>query len=356
MSLVPSVQRFTRKSMRIVGEPIAPCRHWNRGIIEILSSSYRRAPNAITDEVNSQSICESLKGLVDVRYSKCKLLSAEFNSSEDQQVSGCTRGGTRLLIVSGSMTWVRVIIMSENMVVRAEDLMPVRSRVSWGAIFAGAVIALAVYLILTLLGSAIGLTVSDDVRSGSLTTGAGIWAIFTTGLALFAGGWVTSQCTVGENKTEAVVHGVIMWGTVLFMILWLVGTGMRAGFSGMWGVASFTEAASRNATAEDWEAAARRANIPQDTINEWKQKAKDAPAAARQAIEDPSNRQAVTEYAAQATWYTLLGTILSMATAVVGAVLGAGPSFRLLALGSVSGGANFERVHARQTTATSPTR
>lgn len=246
--------------------------------------------------------------------------------------------------------------MSENMVVHAEDLLPVRSRVSWGAIFAGAVIALAVYLILTLLGSAIGLTVSDDVRSGSLATGAGIWAIFTTGLALFAGGWVTSQCTVGENKTEAVVHGIIMWGVVLFMILWLVGAGMRAGFNGMWGVASFTNAASRSTTAEDWEAAARRANIPQETINEWKQKAKDAPAAARQAIEDPSTRQAAAEYATKATWYTLLGTLLSMTTAVVGALIGAGPSFRLLAFGTTPRSANNERIHVRQSTATAPTR
>lgn len=217
--------------------------------------------------------------------------------------------------------------------VRIEDLVPVRSRVSWGAIFAGAVVALAAYLVLTLLGGAIGLTISDSTRTGTLATGAAVWAILATGVALFLGGWVTSQSTVGENKTEAAFHGVIMWGVVLAMILWLAGVGLRAGFNAMWGVSTFTNAAARETTTEDWEAAARRAGVSQQTINEWRQKAKDAPAEARQAIEDPANQRAVAEYATQASWYTLLGTLLSMVAAVAGALVGSGPSFRLITVG-----------------------
>src|ERR1700680_1593037 len=119
--------------------------------------------------------------------------------------------------------------MAENTSLRTEDLVPVRSRVSWGAITAGAVLALAVYLVLTLLGAAIGLTVNDNVRTDSLKTGGAIWAILATAIALFVGGWVTTQCTVGENKTEAVVHGIIMGGVVLAMLLWLMGTGVQIG-------------------------------------------------------------------------------------------------------------------------------
>ena len=51
--------------------------------------------------------------------------------------------------------------------------------------------ALAVYLVLTLLGVALGLSVSDRVRPENLQTGGAIWAILTTVIALFAGGWVT---------------------------------------------------------------------------------------------------------------------------------------------------------------------
>jgi hypothetical protein len=223
--------------------------------------------------------------------------------------------------------------VADHETLRAEDLVPVRSRVSWGAIFAGAVLALAVYLVLTLLGGAIGLSVRDNVRPENLQTGAAVWAILATAVALFVGGWVTTQLTVGENKTEAVVHGVIMWGVVLAMLLWLMATGVRSGFNAMVGMANVGQSAARGTTAEDWEAAARRAGVPRDTIAEWRRKAADAPAKAREAAEDPANQQAAAEGATRATWWTLLGTLLSMAAAVAGALVGAGPTLRLVAVG-----------------------
>ncbi|MEX2121758.1 MAG: hypothetical protein WD847_19395 [Pirellulales bacterium] len=238
--------------------------------------------------------------------------------------------------------------MAENATLRAEDLVPVRSRLSWGAIIAGAVLALAVYLVLTLLGGAIGLTISDNVRTDSLKTGGAIWAILATAIALFVGGWVTTQCTVGENKAEAVVHGVIMWGVVLAMLLWLTATGVRAGFNAMVGMAYVGSNAARNTSTEDWEAAARRSGVPQATINDWRQKAADAPAETRRGV-DPANQQAAVETATQATWWTLLGTLLSMAAAVAGAMVGAGPTFRLRGIEAPTTGGMYEdrRVHAR---------
>ena len=41
------------------------------------------------------------------------------------------------------------------------------------------------------------------------------WAYLSTFIALFVGGMVTSLLTVGESKTEAVVHGVLMWALLL---------------------------------------------------------------------------------------------------------------------------------------------
>lgn len=218
--------------------------------------------------------------------------------------------------------------MTDLVTIPASELLPVQSRVSWGAIFAGAVVALATYFLLTLLGAAIGLAVGDDVRTNSLGTGAAIWAILATALALFAGGWVVSQCVAGENKREAVIYGIILWGVVFAMILWLVASGVRAGFGTMIGVAN---AAGSAASDTDWESAAQRAGIPSDRIAEWRRSAADAPAQVRAAANDPANREAVRDNAAQVAWWTLLGTVLSMAAAVIGAVVGAGPSFRLLA-------------------------
>src|SRR4051794_19332307 len=80
---------------------------------------------------------------------------------------------------------------------RASDVLSVRSRVSWGAIAAGAMVSLAIYFLLTLLGTALGLellvrgrTDFDVAGRGhvSLETGAAIFAIFTLLLAMFFGG------------------------------------------------------------------------------------------------------------------------------------------------------------------------
>jgi hypothetical protein len=222
--------------------------------------------------------------------------------------------------------------MAESVTVRAEDLMPVRSRVSWGAILAGAMVALALYFLLTLLGAAVGLSVGGRVGPENIGSGAAVWAIASTLLALFVGGYVTSQCTVGENKGEAVLYGLILWGVLFGMLLWLTATGVRSGFHAMVGVASAGEVAARNTTADDWEAAARRAGVPQGTVDEWRRKAADGPDAARRAAEDPQNRQAVAEAATRVTWWAFFGTLLSMVASVAGAYVGAGPTLRLMTL------------------------
>lgn len=224
--------------------------------------------------------------------------------------------------------------MIENGAIRAEDLVPVRSRISWGPIFAGAALALAVYTLLTLLGGAIGWSVSGDVRSENLLTGAAIWAILTTVISLFVGGFVASQLTVGENKIEAVMYGLITWAVVFVMLLWLMASGVRAGFNAMVGLAYAGEAVAQGASAQDWEAAARKAGVPQAKIDELRQSVADAPEKAGKAVRNPENQQAAAEVATQATWWAFVGTLLSMIAAAAGALVGAGPSFRLIAIGS----------------------
>lgn len=222
--------------------------------------------------------------------------------------------------------------MNENTTIHAEDVLPVRSRVSWGAVFAGAFLALAAYLVLTLFGAAVGLSVGDSVRPESLSAGGVVWAILATGVALFVGGCASTRFAVGENKTEAAAHGVLVWGVVFAMLLALMVTGVRAGFNAMVGVANTGQNVAREATAEDWEAAARRAGVPQDSIAEWRRKAGDAAAEAGRAAHNPESRRAAAETASLVTWWTLLGTLLSMAAAVGGALVGSGPTLRLIGL------------------------
>ena len=224
-----------------------------------------------------------------------------------------------------------------------EDVAGVKSRLSWGAILAGSVLALALYFLLTLLGGAIGLSVSDKFEGRNIGMGAVIYAVAVTAICLFAGGFVASQLTSGENKREAAMYGLLVWAAVFAMLLWLMATGVRAGFNAMIGVATAGSAVAnttaQNTTSGDFDDAARRAGYNQQQIEDFKQKVKNAPADAKATAEDPATK-AKTEQAAResadvatrVTWWSFAGTLISMMAAVAGGYVGAGPSFRLFAV------------------------
>src|SRR5438270_743742 len=104
--------------------------------------------------------------------------------------------------------------MTSETPVHAEDVMPVHSRISWSAIVAGSMLALAVAFLLTLLGSAIGLSVHDNVNGRNMAVGGVIWAVLVTAGSLFLGGFVASQMTTGEKKVEGLLYGLLVWAVV----------------------------------------------------------------------------------------------------------------------------------------------
>jgi hypothetical protein len=179
---------------------------------------------------------------------------------------------------------------------RGEDMLSVGSRISWGAITAGVFVALALQFLLTILGSAVGLSLSDRVEPANLRTGALIWTIIVTCTAVFVGGMVTSQFTVGENKLEAMLYGIIMWALLLALLLGLGAAGSRVGT--LVSMADIAQTAS----------------------------------AQRQG--QPPRPAASSEATTRITWFAFAGTWLSMFAAAGGALVGAGPTFRDVAVGS----------------------
>jgi hypothetical protein len=213
--------------------------------------------------------------------------------------------------------------------VHAEDILPVRSRISWGAIAAGSVLALALYFLLTLLGGAIGLSVSGNVSDQSLGIGAAAWAIITTAGCLFLGGFLASQFTAGENKVEGTMYGLLVWAVVFAGLLWLMASGVRAGFNAMVGMA--TPAANANVNT-NWEEVARRNGATDADI----ERVKNAPESVRNAINNPTNQVIAAENATRAAWYSFLGTLVSMIAAGLGGMIGSGPTFRLFTVRTVN--------------------
>ena len=190
------------------------------------------------------------------------------------------------------------------------DLLPVRSRVSWGAIFAGLFVALTIYVLLGALGAAIGLSISDRVEGDRLASGAGIWAIITLLIALFCGGCVAAQCTAGETKGEAIVYGVILWGVMFAAIVWMSGSILRAGLGGSLRAANVL--ASADPQTVDWERAARDSGITREQIDKMRAS---MPTAAQ--VRDASK---------EAAWWSFAGLLASLGAAIAGALVGAGPT------------------------------
>lgn len=193
---------------------------------------------------------------------------------------------------------------------RIEDLQSVGSRISWGAILAGAFLAMGIYFLLTTLGGAVGLSISERTSIANLQTSAILWAFVTTLAALFVGGLVTSLFTVGENKTEAVLSGVITWAVVAGMLMFLGAAGSRSGFNAMTNMSSVTTEGTT-------------ANLDPVTRN--------------RTVDSNPTREGTTvnlDTATRLSWYAFAGSWLSMLAAAGGALVGAGPTFRIVAVTS----------------------
>jgi len=203
---------------------------------------------------------------------------------------------------------------------RVEHVGSVGTRISWGAIFAGCMTAVGMYFLLTSLGAAVGLSISERTNPSTLQTGAIAWAFLTTAAALFVGGVVTSLFTLGEDRIEAMLHGVIMWAVVFTMLLALGTAGVQSGFNAMAVMAS----TAQNGTDHGWEKAARDAGFPGEQIDDWRRKT----GRSDKAGSDTEVSQEAKATATRLAWCAFIGTWLSMAAGALGGLVGAGPTFR----------------------------
>jgi len=82
------------------------------------------------------------------------------------------------------------------------------NKVSWGAIFAGVVVALVVQVLLTMLGVGIGLATldpgtGDNQAASTFSIAAGIWYVLSGIIASFAGGYIAARMLETRSPAEA---------------------------------------------------------------------------------------------------------------------------------------------------------
>ncbi|CAH1000493.1 hypothetical protein LEM8419_01646 [Neolewinella maritima] len=109
------------------------------------------------------------------------------------------------------------------------------NRVRWGAIIAGALIAIAVSFSLNLLGVGIGFSTINPTTETSpfagIGTGAIIWYVVSSLIALFTGGYVAGRLAGFPKETTAGLHGVLTWALFTLLSLYLLNTAVGRVFN-----------------------------------------------------------------------------------------------------------------------------
>ena len=96
------------------------------------------------------------------------------------------------------------------------------SRISWGAVLAGAVVAAATMILLSLLGVAFGAsglnimqTTAADLKSYGV--GAGIWGAINMILSMAFGGYVAARLSGTHSHLDGELHGITVWAVALLL-------------------------------------------------------------------------------------------------------------------------------------------
>lgn len=128
-------------------------------------------------------------------------------------------------------------------------------RISWGAIIAGTVAALAMHILLSLLGLAIGASTIDPVHGEtpeafSLGLGAGLWWTGSALIAIFIGGWVSGRLSGDPVREDGALHGFVTWGLSTVLTFYLLTTALGGILGGAFNtIGSLMQGAAAQATA-----------------------------------------------------------------------------------------------------------
>jgi pyruvate/2-oxoglutarate dehydrogenase complex dihydrolipoamide acyltransferase (E2) component len=101
------------------------------------------------------------------------------------------------------------------------------NQVSWGAVIAGATIALVVQIILNMVGIGVGLSTidvaaGDSPSAGSLSIGAGLWWVISGIVAAGLGGYIAGRLSGKASQSTTAYHGLIAWAVSTLIVVYLL--------------------------------------------------------------------------------------------------------------------------------------
>ncbi len=110
------------------------------------------------------------------------------------------------------------------------------SQIRWSAVFAGFVVGVAVQMVLTLLGIAIGawsINLHETQAAQGIPLGTGIWTGISMLISAFIGGYVTSRLSGAPLRSDGLYHGAVVWGVTWLVFAWLTTTAMATMIGGL---------------------------------------------------------------------------------------------------------------------------
>jgi hypothetical protein len=104
--------------------------------------------------------------------------------------------------------------------------------ISWGAVFAGVAVAIALGALLNMLGLAIGATAAnpwtmDSGDAKALTIGGGLWVAFSNAVALQVGAFIAARAAKYPDHHRGLFQGLAVWGVAF--VLAFAGLGSSVG-------------------------------------------------------------------------------------------------------------------------------
>src|SRR5690606_9836685 len=242
-------------------------------------------------------------------------------------------------------------------------------KVSWGGIFGGVLVALGLLMLLTSLGLAVGISAVDpsETEASTLGTGAGIWGALSLLISLFVGGLTATRISAITDRSTSFFEGALVWVVSVLLMAYFATSGVATLAGGAFrvvggatetlgqvaqegGGADFDTSGTGQQIAQrlrDPETISRFASLTGLPENEVRSTLARAARTIEANPEDPvaaaeAARQGVAELmqqarssgalaeraeqiqpeASAAAWVTFIALVLSLAAAVVGAMVG----------------------------------
>lgn len=184
-------------------------------------------------------------------------------------------------------------------------------RTSWGAILAGAVSAIGLQALFTVLGAAIGIAsyAGQGTDGQGVGTFAGIWWVISGTVSLLFGGMIVGRMITIPRNAELMVHAFTMWAvTAIFGVLFLWSSAGMVGTVGAQSVESASQLQSANQTQlteVDAQTGSANQGITTAAMN--------------------TSAEQVQASAIAASWWVLVALLMGIGASLAGTYMGAAP-------------------------------